>query len=1697
MHLSQHELARVKKSSGVLRSDELVDFPQHYSLNDGDMLIWHAAGAADGRGFWSGTANFFGHDICQNYLRIIDNSNNIASLDTKIATTKEDIKNEIIGTAPETLDTLKEIADALGDPDNITGNVINKLTLHDSNISYLTAGKNTADVSINMLNNQQITNTNNINAVNTVTTQNQISTANDLTLINNLISINTSNISTNAAGVANINSTFNTYINQITDNSNNIIVNAANITSNTTNISTNTQRASQADASFNTIFAYNQSRITDICGNLARILANDNDIAGVQSKSNTNESNINNNTTLIDTNTLNITSNDSDINALTIRMNTAEGSVISHTNSLGTNAATGNTNAGNITTLTNLITAHTSSIGVLDASMARVGSIIEPATNSNLSKINTNINNIATNTTNITTNTGNIGTNTTNITSNTNTLDTLMNGTGAAGVLDTIKELADTIGDPNGIGSSIFTKLSQLDTSVINLNAEKGANDTDIATNATNISSNLQAINLKEPLIGNESLAISKIQGLTSALNGKQGTIGSNGLPMANVNGLVVALNNKQSLISDGGLTQSKVAGLETALLGKQSAITDNSLPQTKVFNLVSSLAGKQPTIQTNDLSITHIQDLQYELNQKQSLIAVDSLAISYVTGLQGILDSKATEYTPGSKITISNTGTIDTIAATHLNELADVKTGNNNAEFTNSLLIGTTTTGVLQGAINNIGIGNLALSGVNLGKNNVGIGISTLKQLSNKEKCVAIGNYALQFVNADGNVAVGFQSGQNILGGINNTFIGTKADVGTVYPNLTNTTSIGFNAKVNASNTIQLGNSQITNVNTSGKYVAGNVTYTNIDGTEGQFLRTDGNGNATFASLGEFDTTISTLQTNMNNVLPLTATHTSQITAVENSITALTNSDTSTLQLITDISNSLNNDASFAATILAEIAKKVPKEGAAQIDGVLTFTQAINAQGGINGSVATATGFTAQRKINNKPYYGQADITLYPIDLGIDYNDTANGTITSAERGRVGNIETFARTEARLGANIKLAGAIMASGDHDQDVTGVKHFLNGLSLPNNKNLSGNATSADKLKTATTINNVSFDGSQAIAITAISCSDITDIGSGKIISDGERTNYDDAVTRLNELLDDNGTILDSITEIKTALADDPSFSTTITNIANSKLALTGNQNQSVTGIKTFEQELKADGGLTGNVTGNLSGNATTATGFATQRNIVCKNQNNVVIATKPYYGQADIDIAPGDLGISYSGVATITGSERSLLNDFGSAVSTAITSSALLANGAVLTTGSHSLTGPITFNGGIIIPTNQVLQGIANVAKQLTEPPKINGKSFDLNTNPSQYAITLDADDIGIVYNDTTGTITSTERGKITTNETNISTNSGSIGTNSSNITSNTTRVGALESNTLKLSTMGLASQTVVGPITFQNGITVPTSQNTVITGNLSGNATTASRLANTNLTICGVSFTGENNITIDVEDLTDNAVKFITDNERSKIGNLDANYMATSGDQAINGVKTFNNGIIVPVGNSTVITGNLSGNATSADKLKTATTINNVSFDGSQVIEITAISCSDITDIGSGKIITASERLDIAASKTSIGNRTDIQGDLASIESALNNTVDQASGTAALPQEITGIKKFTQKLIAQAGIELTGSLHQVINYPTVVTGVTYQGTDFSTGVENPTVNVGDLAAILTNLSSNIAALSTALQAVNGKKVLD
>jgi hypothetical protein len=60
---------------------------------------------------------------------------------------------------------------------------------------------------------------------------------------------------------------------------------------------------------------------------------------------------------------------------------------------------------------------------------------------------------------------------------------------------------------------------------------------------------------------------------------------------------------------------------------------------------------------------------------------------------------------------------------------------------------------------------------------------------------------------------------------------------------NAQNEVVIGYNAIGAGSNTVQLGNTSVTNVKTSGTITAGAVTYPRVDGVNGQVLSTNGSG--------------------------------------------------------------------------------------------------------------------------------------------------------------------------------------------------------------------------------------------------------------------------------------------------------------------------------------------------------------------------------------------------------------------------------------------------------------------------------------------------------------------------------------------------------------------------------------------------------------------------------------------------------------------------------------------------------------------------------------------------------------------------------------------------------------------------------------------------------------------------------------
>jgi hypothetical protein len=137
-----------------------------------------------------------------------------------------------------------------------------------------------------------------------------------------------------------------------------------------------------------------------------------------------------------------------------------------------------------------------------------------------------------------------------------------------------------------------------------------------------------------------------------------------------------------------------------------------------------------------------------------------------------------------------------------------------------------------------NIGIGSSALSGNITGENNIAIGAAALA-FNNGSNNTAIGLSASLLGNSLSNVTgLGYQAGMNNTGS-SNTFLGANSDQNSANSSITNSTAIGFGAKINAANQIQLGNTNVSSVNTSGNLTAN--SFIKSGGSATEYLMADG----------------------------------------------------------------------------------------------------------------------------------------------------------------------------------------------------------------------------------------------------------------------------------------------------------------------------------------------------------------------------------------------------------------------------------------------------------------------------------------------------------------------------------------------------------------------------------------------------------------------------------------------------------------------------------------------------------------------------------------------------------------------------------------------------------------------------------------------------------------------------------------
>lgn len=160
-----------------------------------------------------------------------------------------------------------------------------------------------------------------------------------------------------------------------------------------------------------------------------------------------------------------------------------------------------------------------------------------------------------------------------------------------------------------------------------------------------------------------------------------------------------------------------------------------------------------------------------------------------------------------------------------------------------------------------NVGLG-VGVASSTMGNNNTSLGTLTLAHVSSGDFNVIIGAQAARYISRSfGDWATNNQSMNRSI------FIGSMTRASS--NNATNEIVIGYEATGSGSNTIQLGNTAITDVKTNGKLTSGAVTYPKTHGTSGQVLSTTGSGELAWASVVDVSSsqTIAGLKTFSNKV--------------------------------------------------------------------------------------------------------------------------------------------------------------------------------------------------------------------------------------------------------------------------------------------------------------------------------------------------------------------------------------------------------------------------------------------------------------------------------------------------------------------------------------------------------------------------------------------------------------------------------------------------------------------------------------------------------------------------------------------------------------------------------------------------------------------------------------------------------------
>jgi len=151
--------------------------------------------------------------------------------------------------------------------------------------------------------------------------------------------------------------------------------------------------------------------------------------------------------------------------------------------------------------------------------------------------------------------------------------------------------------------------------------------------------------------------------------------------------------------------------------------------------------------------------------------------------------------------------------SATSLDDLSDAKSGGTN--FSDSMILGHTTTGTLTNAAQNTAVGIDAMKSITGGDDNTAVGFEALQNKTTTSRTTAVGSKALWNSSGNDNTAVGYQASYANSSGQFNVAIGSEA----LYSNLT------------SSQNLAIGRRALYSMTSSGQYNTAIGYYAGMDG--------------------------------------------------------------------------------------------------------------------------------------------------------------------------------------------------------------------------------------------------------------------------------------------------------------------------------------------------------------------------------------------------------------------------------------------------------------------------------------------------------------------------------------------------------------------------------------------------------------------------------------------------------------------------------------------------------------------------------------------------------------------------------------------------------------------------------------------------------------------------------------------------